>query len=192
MVDCLTEVASLPSSDIPEQYHPQMQKMLVDYLCQLTTFIPPHTDVAGVYEHGSEDDRIFVQRLALFLGTYLKSFFSLFSVPDGSFVYPEIVIAALEYMLKVSQVEDEEVFKTCLEFWYHFSKELYSSVTGIPTGGAAMISAGIGGGARLGTLGPQQWMGRRLELLEGVLHKLRIVMIDQMAKPEEVSLLCGP
>jgi hypothetical protein len=26
----------------------------------------------------------------------------------------------------VSTVDDEEIFKTCLEFWHHFCKELYT------------------------------------------------------------------
>ena len=31
-----------------------------------------------------------------------------------------------DYLVRISEVDDEEIFKNCLEFWHFFSKEIYS------------------------------------------------------------------
>ena len=126
-----------------------------------------------------------------------------------------MIITALHYLLSVSTVDDEEVFKTCLDFWHHFCKELYASEAqwkGATTpfsaqGGSSTTGHGMGGyspGVGMGT-GPrpvggspfaQSTLGTnrrpRPALYEGVLHQLRLLMIDTMAKPEEVCLDTSP
>ena len=82
---------------------------------------------------------------------------------------------------------DDEIFKTCLEYWYFYAKDLYleetrSSVNpSIANPGATLI---------LGGFVPQhQAASKRIQMYERVLHHLRIVIIDKMAKPEEVIIV---
>lgn len=38
---------------------------------------------------------------------------------------PLVLLQALHYMLLVSEVEETEIFKICLEYWNHLAAELY-------------------------------------------------------------------
>ena len=186
-VDCLTEISSLPSTEVPSNYSGGMQSLLVQFIQQLGFVIPQGTNIAAAYGEGSDSDQLFVQRLALFMSTYLRNYFHLFSLPDGSMAHQETTISALLYMVRISEVEDEEVFKTCLEFWHYFSKELHMAATGVTVGGTT-TSTTISSVPRFG-VGINQGIAGRLELLSHVLHMLRIVIIDHMAKPEEVLIV---
>jgi exportin-1 len=206
-IDCLTEIASLPPHDIPEGYRPAMQLLLVHLVEALSAIIPRSADLARAFEDGSDEDCLFVKRLALLLGTYLKSYLPFFESqqvgPDGSapLVHEAVVVEALIYMVRVSSVEDEDVFKTCLEFWSHFARELYNAEAQwkiAASNGAAMTysgSLGMGGLSGLsggGPMGPAAVSSLRPgkhAIFEGVLHSLRILMIDHMAKPEEVIIV---
>jgi len=167
-IDCLTEIASLPPHDVPDAYRPSMQALLVHVIESLAQTIPRATDIAKAFDEGGDEDCLFIKRLALLLGTYLKSYLPFFDNPaDGSLQHEEVVVEALVYMVRVSSVDDEDVFKTCLEFWVHFTKDLYSAEA--------------------------QWKAsgqmHRHVTYDAVLHTLRILMIDRMAKPEEVIIV---
>ena len=73
-LDCLTEIASLPPADIPDGYRPTVILLLVNTMKQLREMIPPDADLTHAYAHGSDEECLFIQRLGLFLGTFLKSF----------------------------------------------------------------------------------------------------------------------
>ena len=170
----------------------------------LSVIIPRTADLARAYEDGSDEDCLFVKRLALLLGTYLKSFLPFFESPqvnaDGTcaLLHEAVVVEALLYMIRVSSVEDEDIFKTCLEFWSHFARELYNAEAqwkaGASNGMGGLSGMSIGGSA----LGPgavaSSLRPGKHAIFEGVLHSLRILMIDHMAKPEEVrchsAILC--
>jgi exportin-1 len=207
-VDCLTEIASLPPADIPENYRPTMQLLLASFMQQLVTVIPPDVDLCKAFDDSSEEDCLFIKRLALFLSTYLKSFLPLFEQEqaDGRIAHEELVVNALMYMVMVSQVNDEEIFKTCLEFWHHFSKELYTAEAqwkgmSTTTPSSSPFTYGAFGSSSSMTFGQMDSDsssggsssngGKRPKhiIYESVLHRLRIVMIDRMAKPEEVIIV---
>ena len=180
-------------------------------------------------------------RLALLLGTYLKSYLPYFDNPQAAvdstgtvpaLQHEAVVVEALVYMVRISAVEDEDIFKTCLEFWVHFTKELYSAEVSwksassgsgmLSSGGSAYGSTadmmgmggsggGIGGADGNGMGGTSPFpnihsmsmnsnnsnnnisaahLGRAKHLIfEPVLHQLRVIMIDHMAKPEEVIIV---
>lgn len=77
-IDCLTEIASLPPHDIPSQYHPAMQALLVHLVQSLLEIIPPSADLRRAFENGSDEDCLFVKRLALLLGEWMCCFSFLF------------------------------------------------------------------------------------------------------------------
>eukprot|EP00596_Hydrurales_sp_CCMP1899_P005343 CAMPEP_0119052162 /NCGR_PEP_ID=MMETSP1177-20130426/73555_1 /TAXON_ID=2985 /ORGANISM="Ochromonas sp, Strain CCMP1899" /LENGTH=422 /DNA_ID=CAMNT_0007031645 /DNA_START=931 /DNA_END=2196 /DNA_ORIENTATION=- len=182
--------------------------LLVSFIQQLGSIIPRDVDLRKAYEDGSEEECFFVKRLAFFLSTYLKSYLPYFDEvqADGSRVHEEVVVQALEYMVMVSTVDDEEIFKTCLEFWHHFCKELYTyeaqfrgatTPFGSTMGASPQIPSDNGGGVPSSPFGQQggmqgtqgQGMGSKQIVYASVLHRLRIVMIETMAKPEEVIIV---
>lgn len=186
---------------------------MVAFLQQLAVAIPRSVDLVEAYSRGTEEACIFVQRLALFLSTYLKSFLPLFDLPDGSGIAHEAaVLEALTYLIRVSQIKEEEVFKTCLEFWHHFAKELYTadaqwktttsglphtllhggfqSVLAVESGlGMSGMSQAKGNGSLTGLGVGAQKVRPKHAIYDEILHHLRVVMIDHMAKPEEVIIV---
>jgi len=222
-LDCLTEVASLPASDIPESYRPILIQVMVSMMETLVVIVPPDTDLAVAYEQGSDEDCLFIQRLAMFLSTYMKSFMPFFDIfsNNGSsshsrnLAHDTAVDLALQYLLRISKIksEDDEVFKTTLEFWQHFAKELYASELhkgllrdkegAMSSGMADTIFAsgmhgagGMGkgfssglGGLSAGGMGQSSGDSANQRRFAGLLQELRIIMIDHMAKPEEVIVV---
>lgn len=169
-----------------EQYRGAVQLLLVHFIRTLNNVVPSNADLRKAYEAGSGEEQLFISRLALFLGTFLKSFLPHFDTPDGGLAYDSVVIEALVYMIKVSEVDDEEIFKTCLEFWAHFAKELYTADIQQKSSASHHHLNPIHNA--LGQ--PTQQPARPRHLIyETVLHRLRILMIDRMAKPEEVIIV---
>lgn len=88
-------------------------------------------------------------------------------------------------MIKISQIKDREIFKVMLEYWSKFVTELYEEAQSMPMAEIhPIMSLGVSG------FGPSllngQEVGRR-RLYKEVLSNLRLVFIENMAKPEEVS-----
>lgn len=67
-IDCLTEIASLPPHDIPSQYHPAMQALLVHLVQSLLEIIPPSADLRRAFENGSDEDCLFVKKARIAIG----------------------------------------------------------------------------------------------------------------------------
>lgn len=181
----MNEIASLPPQDIPDVYRANMQLLLVHLINSLIVTIPREADLAKAYEEGTDEECLFVSRLALMLGTYLKSYLPFFDQPDGTIAHEAVVIESLIYMIRVTSVEDEDIFKTCLEFWTQFTKDLYNAEVLWKTSGSGVQSGSSGG-----TPSNAMNLGRAKHIIfEGVLHNLRLLMIDHMAKPEEVIIV---
>lgn len=247
-LNCLIEVASLPVQEIRSDYHPIIKQMMIAFMAQLAIYIPKETvSLTKAYANGSSEECLFVQRLALFLGTFLRSHIQLFLEPrrvnsnqhpqlqhahqgaifsqgteaDG-FVYDEIAVDALMYLVRISEVDDEEIFKTCLEYWHFFSKEIYNHECVLlkkqgnsRTNGISNDDDGVGSpipdedddedrpsgfnnkpmrsGSDLiyssGSRSASGGNGLPQVRYNMVLLKLRHVIIDKMAKPEEVIIV---
>lgn len=185
-LDCLTEITSLSVSPFPESYRQILLQLLVAFIQQLGPILPLHANLRDLYDRATEDECLFVNRLGLFLSTFLTTHLKLLE-GTGITEVNQALVAAHLYLISVSQVDDEEVFKTCLDYWYVFSKDLYTEESQ-----AAIAPSMVGPGAGLmlgGFLPTQRATSARLEMYEAVLHPLRIVMIDKMAKPEEVIVV---
>ena len=88
------------------------------------------------------------------------------------------LLAGLDYLINISFVPDDEVFKITLDYWNFFVPDIYSSVTtGLADNNAPFAFGG---------LSPQE-SGRKA-LYQAVLSRLRLLMISRMAKPEEVRI----
>ena len=65
---------------------------------------------------------MFIQNLALYLCTYLKEHGSLVEKQTDH----EPLLKSLHYLLLISEVEETEIFKICLEYWNSLAADLYS------------------------------------------------------------------
>ena len=69
--------------------------------------------MAAAYASSEDEDQQLIKNLALFLCNFLHSHLRLIETPDNT----ELLINAHLYLIKISCVDDREVFKICLEYW---------------------------------------------------------------------------
>lgn len=144
--------------------------------------------------------------LALFLANFLREHLKLVENDQNK----ELLLNAHLYLVKISQVEEREVFKICLEYWAKLVSELYEEgqavsrsrrVSGRSSERAdpdlfallkapipdihPLMSLNLGVGAGVG--GVLAGAPQRKNIYSEVLSNLRLVMIERMVKPEEVS-----
>jgi len=69
--------------------------------------------MAAAFESSDDEDQQLIRNLALFLTNFLHTHLRLIETPETS----ELLINAHLYLIKISTVDDREVFKICLEYW---------------------------------------------------------------------------
>lgn len=79
----------------------------------INRIVPPHTDLKEVYAASDDDAQELIKNLALFLTNFLHTHLRLIENPENK----ELLINAHLYLVKISMVDDREVFKICLEYW---------------------------------------------------------------------------
>ncbi|CAH1969506.1 unnamed protein product [Acanthoscelides obtectus] len=163
---CLTEIAGVNVCN----YDDMFVNLFSQTMTQLEIMLPLSTDIKTAYACGHDQEQNFIQNLALFLCTFLKEHDSI-AENQG-----EIIKKALRYLVLISEVEEVEIFKICLEYWNSLASELYPEV--LPHTGARPIF-----------FGPRQGANRYENLYQEVLNKVRYIMISRMAKPEEVLVV---
>ncbi len=169
-LDCLTEIGNLKG--LEPQYDPLFRKLFSGFLQKLGGIISSETNLAPAYENGSEEDCIFIQRLALFLSGFFKAHLKILETPESQ----QDLMKGLFYLVRVSEVPDTEIFRICLEAWHMLSQDLYNAKKATEAGGAGVLNLGDMGQSRQYAYGP-------------VLSGARKVMIANMAKPEEVLIV---
>jgi exportin-1 len=125
--------------------------------------IPPELDLCAAYAQGADSDQKFIANLAMFLAAFLKEHANLVEVTPNdrttgvaamkqqvqgahtlvclcftfnSDCQRSYCVQAMDYLLKISRVDEVEVFKITLDFWSWLCGELYRecpflSVTGM-------------------------------------------------------------
>lgn len=145
------------------------------------------TDIAGAYENSSDADQELVLNLAIFLTNFLSAHVTILETPS----HRDVLLNAHLYLIKISQVEEREIFKICLEYWAKLVADLYDEMQKFPGGElAANPLLSLGGMSGFGGAGGAGGQGRRGIYTE-VLSNLRLVMVERMAKPEEVRRVEG-
>ncbi|XP_065370892.1 exportin-1-like [Calliphora vicina] len=168
---CLSEIAGLTVPD----YNENFANLFKDTMTQLDQMINQNTSMNHIYANGCDSEQEFVQNLAMFLCTFLKEHGKL--VEDVKYV--DYLNQALLYLVMISEVEDVEVFKICLEYWNSLVEDLYTSE-----------SFGGGSNVHLGqTLARRNAAFPRRRFYSEILSKVRYIMISRMAKPEEVLVV---
>ena len=87
--------------------------------------MPITIDLKAAYRSAKDDDQKFIQNLALFLSNFLKEHGILI---ERTIDLKETLLEALQYLVLISEVEEIEIFKICLEYWNILSAELYREV----------------------------------------------------------------
>jgi len=135
--------------------------------------MPLTIDLKTAYRNAKDDDQKFIQNLALFFSNFLKEHSILIErTPD----LKETLLEALQYLILISEVEEIEIFKICLEYWNILSAELYREVPFSQTTPYLLQSN-------------QHNPPRRRDFYGTVLSKVRRVIISRMARPEEVLVV---
>ncbi|KAL9178446.1 hypothetical protein ACHAXT_003776 [Thalassiosira profunda] len=176
-LDCLTEIGNL--SDLGPEYDPLFRTMFNGFLERLGHIFTAETDLVGPFESGSEDDCVFIQHLALFLTGFLKSHLHALEHPDSQ----QSLITGLHYIIRVSEVDDLEIFRICIEAWHMLSCELYQTENEFNGAGSKTVS--LRGRSNAGFESPDSRKSKYGPVLTGVRH----VIIAKMAKPEEVLIV---
>lgn len=174
-LECLTEIGNL--TDLKPEYDPLFRKLFEGFLRRLGDLFPPETYLGQAYENGSEDDCIFIQRVALFLSGFFKAHLKILEIPDSQ----QLLMTGLFYLVRVSEVPDTEIFRICLESWHMLAQDLYESESRWDGHASSILNIGSNGNASPGA--------NRKQMYQQVLTGARQVMIANMAKPEEVLIV---
>ncbi|XP_075993029.1 exportin-1 [Genypterus blacodes] len=162
---CLTEIAGVNVN----QYEEQFVSLFTLTMTQLKQMLPVNTNIRVAYANGKDDEQNFIQNLSLFLCTFLKEHGQLIEKRPN---LRENLMEALHYMLLVSEVEETEIFKICLEYWNHLAAELYRE-SPFSTSTTPLLSD----------------VPPRRQFYLPVLSQVRLLMVSRMAKPEEVLVV---
>lgn len=170
---CLSEIAGL---NVPN-YNDNFAQMFKDTMEQLEQIIATSMNLNEVYANGNDVEQEFIQNLAVFLCTFLKEHGKL--VENAKYV--EHLNNSLLFLVMISEVEEVEVFKICLEYWNSLVDDLYNCTPFVQSGDR---DSGLGTSA-MGK--PNRYNRRRF--YADILSKVRYIMISRMAKPEEVLVV---
>lgn len=181
---CLSEVAAL---SIPE-YEPKFLVLFEVVMGAVTRMIPPTVDLAVAYPDSSDEEQEMTLNLALFLCNFLS--LHLHAVEQDK-QHWELILSAHAYLIQITRVPEKEVFRICLEYWLKFVRQLFTEevrVDGfypmVVNGRYVITGNGLGNGNPNNGGPPLRKFG-----YASVLSNLRLVMIERMAKPEEVLIV---
>uniref|UniRef100_A0A7I4BPN0 Importin N-terminal domain-containing protein n=1 Tax=Physcomitrium patens TaxID=3218 RepID=A0A7I4BPN0_PHYPA len=179
-LQCLSEVVALSCGGY---FDAQFVKLYTIFMVQLQVILPPGTNVPESYASGSDEDQAFIQNLAIFFTSFLKSHIGVLeTTPENR----TALLMGLEYLIGISYVDDTEVFKVCLDYWNSLVCDLFQSECNMETP-APPSPLGLQVGGMLN--GMATLLSHRRALYSGPLSKLRLLMISRMAKPEEVLIV---
>ena len=180
-LQCLVEISSIPIEADFHSYDDRLVAMFTNVVQIIQQEITVDTDIARAYAMGSTEDQKFLSNLAQFFATFFKEHLNLVEEPamKKDFNLRDQLHFALDTLLRLTEIEDVEVFKICLDFWNWLCSELYRDAP-ISDGRLAMFDMLPLDNALSNT---------RRGLYTSHLSRLRSLMISRMVKPEEVIVV---
>lgn len=173
---CLTEIAGVT---VITDYDDMFVTLFTQTMTQLELMLPVTTNIKEAYSVGTNAEQNFIQNLAMFLCTFLKEHgFQIEKKPHLS----ETHLKALHYLVLISEVEEVEIFKICLEYWNDLAAELYRESPFSAQHPILLHSKYTATNTTTKTT-------TRRYFYSHVLPKVRYIMISRMAKPEEVLVV---
>ncbi|KAK4049688.1 Karyopherin transporter [Microbotryomycetes sp. JL201] len=181
---CLSEIGGL---QIGPEYNSKFIILFNMVMTSVNKMIPPSTDIAGAYESSSDADQELVQNLAIFLTNFLSAHVQILETPS----HRDVLLNAHLYLIKISQVEEREIFKICLEYWAKLVADLYDEMQKFPMNDMnnPLLNLSLGGSGGVFGGGNGAAQNSRRAIYTEVLSNLRLVMVERMAKPEEVLIV---
>lgn len=182
-IKCLTEVSQL----IAPQYDEKFVSMFAMAVESLTKIIPLDLDLAKTYKYASSSDQEFMQDLAMFLVTFLSNHLTAL---ESALPFREILLVAHRYLVQLSRIEERELFKICLDYWLKLVNGLYLEITNLPMQNSSALMQ-LQYSSRGGAPNPELLKNAdlRKNIYTEILSKLRVVMIENMVRPEEVLIV---
>ncbi|VEU38479.1 unnamed protein product [Pseudo-nitzschia multistriata] len=177
-LDCLTEIGTL--QDLEPQYDPLFRGLFTTFLQRLRDIFAPDMDLRKPFQEGSEEDCFFIQKLALFLSGFFKAHFRVLETPESE----QALISGMFYLVRISEIQDVEIFRICLEAWHMLAEDLYKADNNQSSFYDASATSRV-----LNLNGNASSRSSRKFVYSSVLTGVRQVMIANMAKPEEVLVV---
>ncbi|OCH95617.1 hypothetical protein OBBRIDRAFT_788159 [Obba rivulosa] len=176
---CLAEIAAL---NVGPEYDPKFVILFAMVMTSVNRMIPPSTNIAQAYANAGDSGQELVLNLALFLANFLSNHLRAVETEANR----DVLLNAHLYMVKISQVDEREIFKICLEYWLKLVSELYEEIQSLPIGDSGLLM-----GLSLGSSSQNMLNGMALRknIYSDVLSNLRLVVIEKMVKPEEVLIV---
>ncbi|KAK3055393.1 Karyopherin transporter [Extremus antarcticus] len=182
---CLTEIGSLQTD---HSWDEKLVQMFTETLTTISNIIPLSLDLKSTYASSNGRDQEFVQNLALFLCNFFSNHLGIIeSLPNSDFL-----THGHFYLIRISQIDDREIFKICLEYWTKLVCELYDEMQQLPiTDINPLVNLGVSGLSNGGAPNPQILANYplRKHKYTDILSNLRQVMIEKMVRPEEVLIV---
>jgi len=167
---CLTEIAGVTVPHYDEKFIEMFNRTMQ----QLETMLPVETNIKEAFKKGTDAEQMYIQNLAMFLCAFLKEHGPLLEKQQSQ----EPLLKSLHYLLLISEVDDTEISKICLEYWNTLAADLYRESPFSSTASPLFMSRPAN----------SETPGRR-KFYQPVLTKVRYIMISKMAKPEEVLVV---
>ncbi|CAG7724558.1 unnamed protein product [Allacma fusca] len=168
---CLTEIAGVT---VPH-YDERFLQLFNQTMLELQQMVPITVNIRKEYARGGDKEQQFIQNLAMFLCTYLKEHGSLVEKQTNN----SNLQKALQYLAAISEVDEVEIFKICLEYWNALAADLYREAPFIPSNISPIFMER--------RVNPNS--GPRRTFYSPLLSRVRYTMISRMAKPEEVLVV---
>ncbi|KIM49467.1 hypothetical protein M413DRAFT_438653 [Hebeloma cylindrosporum] len=178
---CLAEIAAL---NVGPEYDPKFVILFAMVMTSVNRMIPPSTNIAQAYMNAGDSGQELVLNLAMFLANFLSNHLRAVESEQNR----DVLLNAHLYMVKVSQVDEREIFKICLEYWLKLVAELYEEIQSLPIGDSGLLM-GLSLGGTNGAQNMLNGMSLRKNIYSDVLSNLRLVVIERMVKPEEVLIV---
>ena len=80
-------------------------------------------DMAAAHAAGSQADQTFIQNIALFFTCFFRQHLPI--AEKTAQTNPALLQSAMHLLVSISRVDDQEVFKICLEYWNILASDLY-------------------------------------------------------------------
>jgi exportin-1 len=179
-IKCLTEIVGL---DVGGEVGDDKFRYIYTAFMSIVAGQIGDADIAQLHFDGTMEEQAFIADLALFLTTFFREHRAALETPDALPLLSEGHVC----LSRIGLVEDLEVFKICLDYWHVLSEQLYQSRRHLTGGAAAATTSApllVGSRAAGGAGVPPPY--------DQILSTVRLIMIQRMAKPEEVLLVKDP
>ena len=184
---CLTEIGGLQLQQ-GNNYDEKLVQTFTETLTVIAKIVPLSTDLRESYSRAGPRDQEFILNLALFLCNFFTMHLGVIEKLHNT----DYLLHGHYYLIRISMIDDREIFKICLEYWTKLVQELYEEMQQLPiTDINPLVNMGVSGLANGGAPNPNTLANYplRKHKYSTVLTSLRLVMVEKMVKPEEVLIV---